>query len=368
MIIFRYALLLASSFLALSLPGCAVKTRMITLQNSEMAATGETPQKKIHTICFDGLEDKRPDTIIGHTQNSYGTTIAHIISENNVQDWVNTEIENRFKRAGYSVRKNCVPDGSSFDIKGSIIKVYTTATFSYLGEVSFKASVKVNNATIFEKEYLEHQNGGTNWAATNESFRKLLEQSLSLSIDDLIYDIDSLDNLSASRIHSASLGSSDQALPELNLYDSFKADCPENNGGIKVVSGKYDLYNITYTMSTIKTSLNALYKQRFELDTALDGSMCVYFEINRQGKSENINIIENSVNDKLITEQLIDKLSEAEFKGPSGDQARVGITYKLIFSKESVKSNKKAIGAVLGILALIPSIIILISLNRGPSY
>lgn len=352
------------SVLMFSFTGCAVKTRMITLRNSDIADTNKTTPQKVHTICFDGLEDKRPDSIIGHTQNNYGTTIAQIVALNNVQDWVNNEIENRFQSAGYNVRKNCVPDGSSFVINGSILKVYTTATFSYLGEVSFKASVKMNNAIIFEKEYLEHQNGGTNWAATNESFRDLLEQSLSLSIDKLIHDIDSLDNLSASRIHSASLGSDDPTLPELNLYDSFKADCPEKNGGMKVVSGKYDLYNISYTMSSIKSSLNTLYKQRFELDTSLDGSLCVYFEINRLGKSENINIIESTINDKLITEELINKLSETEFARPSGDQARVGITYKLIFSKESVKSNKQAIGALLGILAIIPAIIGILNLTR----
>ncbi len=364
MVIFKNIVLILLAFLTLSLTSCAAKVRSITLRNSEIAATDETQPKKVHTICFNGLEDKRPDTIIGHTQNNYGTTIAHIVAQNDVKDWVNKEIENRFQSAGYNVQRNCIQDGSSFVINGSILKVYTTATFSYLGEVSFKASVKMNNATIFQKEYLEHQNGGTNWGATNESFRNLLERSLSLSIENLIHDIDSLDNLSASLIHSVGLESDNTALPELNLYDSYKADCPGGNGEMKVVSGKYDLYNISYTMSSIKTSMNTLYKQRFELDTSLDGSVCVYFEINRHGKSENIDIIESTISDKLISEEIINKLSETEFPRPTGDQARVCITYKLIFSKESVKSNKRAAGVVLGILALIPAIISLLRLTR----
>jgi hypothetical protein len=78
MIYIRFGFVSFLSFVVITLTGCAFNTREVTLRNSEIDQSGSP--KKVHTICFNGLRDNRPDTAIGHVQNGYGAQTAKVIS------------------------------------------------------------------------------------------------------------------------------------------------------------------------------------------------------------------------------------------------------------------------------------------------
>lgn len=357
----------------ISLIGCAFGTREVTLRNSAVESTDTISVSKRHTICFDSLVDKRPDSSIGHVQNGYGMRTAEVVAANNVPSWINKEIRNKLVAAGYEVRNNCPKDTSSLIIEGEILKVYTTAYMTYLGEVTINASILRKQNKLLEKKYSGHKKAGTNWAATEESFRDVLESSLQTAMSTFISDIDSLDQIDLEPdLIIAKAEDEDQnkievvtdSLTSPSIIDSTKFKCLAKHGTITKISGPRSISSIKAVMDSMKHKMNSLYKERYELNSSLSGSLCVYFEIDSDGRTKKISIYKNDLNDKPMEEKLISLLSNKKFKQLEKEFSSTAFCYNLIFTEKIAKSSKGAMIAIIFILAIIPFVISMVNLSN----
>ncbi|MBN2037740.1 MAG: AgmX/PglI C-terminal domain-containing protein [Chitinispirillaceae bacterium] len=345
--------------------GCAFGTRHVALRNSTPACNDTLHPPRSHAVCFDGLADVRPDSTIGHVQNGYGMRTAKVVAENSVPEWVNKEIENKLTRSGYEIKKECDDSGDAFVINGKILKVYTTAYMTYLGEVTLAAVIKLNQSTLIEKKYSGHKKTGINWAASQEAFSDVLEKSLEIALSKFIKDIDSLDaTIQYADMPSAHNDTSQtiekpattaMVVPiENNMSQKKHApSCLEKHGGILVISGKRGVSSIKRVLDSIKLQLTSLYKDRYEINPSLSGSLCVYFTINSNGTVGAISIIQNTLNDSPIEDKLIELLSTMKFRKLTDRSENTEVTYRLVFTEQMAKASKGAMIALLVALGLL---------------
>ena len=78
--------------------------------------------------------------------------------------------------AGYSIVED--PATSAYEVRGVLLKAFTTTYFIYHGRMQIKISVQKDGREIFEKIYSAKESGGINWSACNESCAKTLELNL----------------------------------------------------------------------------------------------------------------------------------------------------------------------------------------------
>jgi hypothetical protein len=354
------------------LGGCAFGTRSVTLKNSESISSNDKTHHN-HEICFNGLSDVRKDSTIGHVQNGYGVKTADVVSLNSVPNWVNTEIRTQLENCGYIVNENCASNGNNFLISGKIVKVYTTAYWTYLGEVTIKTSITRDSSEILNKTYTGYNKAGTNWAATAQVFGTVLEASLKSAVNQLVKDIDSLDDKTYAEKTTPDNGA--KTISEIPVSDtSAKIDTlaiPKENGGFAIIRGKRNLSSIRFLLDSIKTEFKSVYHDRFELDSTISGDICVSFIITSDGYTKFVKIVRNSLNDKPIQEKLISSLSGLRFD-KIADNSETEILYNLSFKAESAKSSKRAVAATLGVLAAISAVISILTmihtLNSVPTY
>jgi hypothetical protein len=359
------------------LAGCAFGTREVMLKNTAIADTTLTGNRN-HAICFNGLSDARKDSTIGHVQNGYGMRTAEVVALNSIPEWVNIEIINKLTIAGYTVNEQCTPSDDMLAINGKIVKVYTTAYMNYLGEVSINATITSGSMELLNKTYSGYKKEGVNWAASKEVFGNLLESSLKMAIDQLLHDIDSLDNKPSVALNSKEV-SADQfpsdsgtsASPKQQVPNNEstvdKSSCPNENGGIAIISGKRNISNIKMALDSVRLELNSVYKDRFELNPSLDGDICIFFSISPEGKTDRITIIQNSLNDKPIEDMLIDFLAKKQFYKIASDKGTSEIIYNLQFKASSARASKNVVIAAVAALAGIALIFSLINLSNAAS-
>ncbi len=359
----------------LSCIGCAFGTREVLLKNSVISSSDTTTAPRTHGVCFDGFSDERIQNNIGHVQNGYGMHTAEVVAQNNVAQWINTELTNQLTAAGYVVRRNCPQDSAALVVGGKIVKVYTTAYMTYLGEVTIDAMIKDRNRKLLERTYSGHKKSGANWAATSESFRDVLQQSLDMAISHFISDIDSLDRIdfSPTPAHETAGLSPEAPVAPLQLSDTSVArylqnssgiECPEKSGTVQVISGERSASGIKSVMDTVRLQLNRLYRERYELNPSLSGDLCLFFEIDGSGKVDNIIFLQNTLNDKPMEEKLTGFLASYKFSKRKNKADVTRATCRLTFTEESAKSAKGAMVALLAILAIIPAVISIINLSR----
>lgn len=352
--------------------------REVLLKNTE-PVNKTSNSKRNYDVCFDGFMDSRPDSTIGHVQNGYGIRTADVKAINNVPDWINNEIKVQLKMAGYSVNENCMSErNGKIELQGKIVKVYTTAYMSYLGEVSIEANISLDSSLVIKKIYSGYNKGGANFTASANVFGGIIEKSLKSVTAQLINDIDSIDSgylnvdnrvpETINQVQSSIKPDSGEILPEVTNVDlkSDKVDCPGKKNGIVIESGKRSLSSIKYALDNIKIKLKSVYNDRFELNQSLSGSICVNFSISSDGKVSNVRILRNSLQDKPIEEKLIDLLAKHQFKKISEEEPTM-VSYNLQFDKKSAKSSKGVIASVIAILAFVPIIIVMVNIINNPS-
>jgi len=177
--------------------------------------------------------------------------------------------------AGYSVHENCSPQRAGLiEIQGKIVKVYTTAYLSYLGEVTIDASVSLDSSIIINKKYSGHTQGGLNMAASSYMFGETLQKALKSMITQLIADINSIDQGTIEGVREKS-----PVIQVPNLVESdsdkktysgvaangvVKADgCPAEKNGVSIVSGTRSRTSVSSVLDSIKIPLRSLYYDRF---------------------------------------------------------------------------------------------------------
>ncbi|MBS0627179.1 MAG: hypothetical protein JSS09_03090 [Verrucomicrobia bacterium] len=128
-------------------------------------------------VAVEPFEDARKDIhLVGVKRNGYGMPIIKILTDDNVVSWMTGALKEELSNAGFSTVNKRNP--SAYEVKGTILQVWTSTYFIYHGKMQVRISVCKNNLNVFDKVYLFKKSGGFNWAATNKSCSKTLEINL----------------------------------------------------------------------------------------------------------------------------------------------------------------------------------------------
>ncbi len=189
------------SVLVLIASGCAMGTRKVSLayppvsedENAAaklLSAGSPVNGKKVTIVKF---SDTRDDRLVGRVENGYGMKIAKIISNDDVAEWVTRSIAFELKRSGYEVtqvyKRDKAPADAYFIISGTVLQIYTTATMTYEGTVSYYVTVEKDGKKIIEKPYVGNITTGVNWAARGKSYSSALSQALLAANNNLLVDL-----------------------------------------------------------------------------------------------------------------------------------------------------------------------------------
>ena len=126
-----------------------------------------------------------------------------------------------------------------------------------------------------------------------------------------------------------------------SIIGGTKFECTAKHGAISIISGPRSISSIKTVLDSIKYKMNSLYKERYELNSSLSGSICVYFEIDSEGRTKQVSIYQNSLNDKLMEEKLISLLSVKKFKQLDKGNSLTACSYNLIFTEKIAKTSKE---------------------------
>ena len=321
--------------------------KKILLTNSEPINNDSLIKIRNHEICFEKFTDKRIDSLVGHTQNGYKERTSNIMALNDVSEWINNEIEIRLKNAGYKISHLCKKDQNNIMIKGQILKVYTTANLSYLGEVTVQSTIGIGENELLKKDYSCTSKLGTNWGFSDYPYKNILEKTLSLVIDSLIIDIQTIDTSKSHLLLSANINENDFTRSTFtqdnkqNIGSGLKKlECPKNDGEFTSSIGKGIIFRIKLALDSIKYELKSIFKDRSELNNSLGGSICVTFEISTSGNIGNVQFIHNTLNDKLLENKFLYLLTTKKIRNLEKVSETIAVSYRLDFKPITTKTLK----------------------------
>ncbi len=377
---FRPDLLITGLFIGLLLfmmSGCAFGTREVILRNSDAPVSPMVTKK--HEICFSGLSDARKDTIVGNVQHWSGAKTADVVARNSVRDWVNTEIANQLESAGYRVNAQCTDQEHSIRLDGGITKAYTTAYFNYAGEVDLATKISLGQKLVLDKTFTGYFDGGTNMAATAESFGKTLEGSLNSAVSTMISEINIIDSssleVSGKDSTVQTIVPAAQQIQSSIQTDSLHADSALDsasilpmNGEITVIKGTRYSGDLAEVLSPIRGELKSMYKGRLEVKPGFSGGIRVRFTIAPNGTTSHIRIVMNSLNDQPIQNQLIASIQNAQFAAlPEGSLPTVAV-FEIKFNLESAHASKSAWIVLTAVILSACLIFEIINLSNAASH
>jgi len=195
----------ALGILVLSLGGCVLGDRKILLDYPPKTDSGMVNQaqaasppigKDIVVALAEFADERDEKAVIGDTQNAYGMRMADVIAVNDVPTWVTDAIRAEMTRAGFTVVDEPTAGGGvdALTVSGEVVKVYTTAYWSYEAEVSFHARAQNETGVLLDKVYVGEGSAGTNWAATERSYGQSLALALQDAAKGFVTDLGALSN------------------------------------------------------------------------------------------------------------------------------------------------------------------------------
>lgn len=187
----RFVMRALPVLLVLTLGACVLGDRKIMLDYPPKSGSGVVPEAKAAPapvtagteVALASFGDEREEKkAIGDTQNAYGMRMADVIAVNDVPTWVTSAVRSEMEAAGFTVIDEPSAEVAArvLMVSGEVVKVYTTAYWSYEADVTFHARVQKGKAVLLDKVYSGEGSAGTNWAATERAYG----QSLSLALQD----------------------------------------------------------------------------------------------------------------------------------------------------------------------------------------
>jgi len=363
--------------------GCAFGTREVLLKNSDLKERKTAAEDSSRIIVFKDLSDNRQDANIGHVQNAYGIHTADVVAKNSVPEWVNKEIVLQLKNKGFTVVPGDTPlVMHRLKLTGEILKVYTTAYFSYVGEVTVEASFSDSSRTLLTKKYTGHCKPGSNWAASSEMFGETLGKALHETATQIANDADSLLRVAASSTVSAppdtarpagsekipsAVGTSIVAQGSSAIKDTapskFSGKCPNKDNGTVILRGKRDPSVLKEKFTAACSEARLLYNDRVELNRYLGGQVCIHVSIAPDGKVGDIQIVNNTLKDTPVEDKLLGDFSKISFSKYSADSAGTEALFTANFNPSGHDSGKIALAVILGLVSLVTMIITLNNIN-----
>jgi len=201
----RFVMRVLPVLLASTLGACVLGDRKIMLDYPPKADSGVVSEAKAAPapaatgveIALAEFSDKRGEKkVIGDTQNAYGMRMADVIAVNDVPTWVTGAVRSEMQAAGYTVVDEPSAEEAArvLMVSGEVVKVYTTAYWSYEADVRFHALVQKGETVLLDKVYSGEGSEGTNWAATEKAYGHSLALALQDAARKFVGDLRALEN------------------------------------------------------------------------------------------------------------------------------------------------------------------------------
>ena len=184
----RYLIL--SMALIATMYGCAFGTRHVTLNPVKTSLGLDAVGQSVYVE----VTDKRNPAlkpVVGHVKNGYGMKTADVIGDKEVAVWVQDSILEELRRFGTVI----ITDPATVDAKASRLAIdvlicYAQAYWNYGGEVSVALTVRKDDRELInDKNYSGTARLGMNFAATSESYQKVLELAMDAMLQQILPDI-----------------------------------------------------------------------------------------------------------------------------------------------------------------------------------
>jgi hypothetical protein len=319
------------------LTGCAA-TREVYLTNGQAPASPAISKKR--EICFSGFSDSRKDSTIG---TIFGYKSVRVRAANNVKDWVNNEMSNELKSAGYSVNANCSDRDHSIQLIGEIVRVYVAADSTCEDSFVLETRILAGSRRIYKRTYTEYKNGGPYVDATY--LAGSLESSLNAAVANVIADIDAIDGImgelsetdSVPQIATAAVISHSLDFSPDSAWNGFGSSCLEVQGDITTVKGNRGFSTLLPVLDTIKEAVLSTFNNiDLDIKPGFSGDLNVRFTIAPDGTTNHYRIVWNSLYNKQLQDQLSASIRSAHFKAISSDSVPSIVSYEMKFKAEAI--------------------------------
>jgi hypothetical protein len=151
-------------------------------------------------------------------------------------------------------------------------------------------------------------------------------------------------------------------------YSDVSITCPLKQGNVEVLSGPLSATGIRSRLDTIHYTVKKLYRKRLRKTLSITGSLCLYFEIDENGRTGNISFVSNTLNDPEIENGLITALEKRKFRKSRKNKEITRATWYLEFDPEKFKKTQAETQPCLLIMKIIPAILLFLYLINMPHY
>lgn len=340
--------------------GCAFVSRDVLLRNTMVSSDSSSLPVSEKVIVFSGLKDSRTEPVIGHVQNGYGAKTASVRAINDVQEWVNTEIAIRLRQNGFAVVDSASEsERQPLTLNGEILKVYTTAYFTYNGEVAVMATFQKNGNLVLQKKYTGASQVGTNWVASAEAFASVLDSALIQSVDRLVHDADSLYRTVEEPATTTGFGGSEtddslQRAEKKGDVSKLCDQCSLTNNGVVILSGNRTPSTIKQKMLEVSSEARRVFNRRAETSPDQQGLLCVHVVVDRKGNVISANIVSSNIDDEATEETVLKEINRLSFYPKPRDSVDSEVLFTMHFSHQDAKIGKGAyVGCSIGLSLLL---------------
>lgn len=151
------------------------------------AKAAEAPSGQTQQIVLSVTDERSERKRIGNVRNTFGMDTADVVTNDNIQAWVDNALTVELENAGYKVVRS--PDlGAGDDVielDAEIMEVYCDVYMTYDGEVSLLVTLEREGQEKVKRQFGGEGSVGLSWAATAESYA----ESLALALQDAISEI-----------------------------------------------------------------------------------------------------------------------------------------------------------------------------------
>jgi len=187
---------------SINLTGCAFGTRQTELSyppsanNGGLIASAEASEANLLTsrnIILKVTDDRSEKSRIGNVRNGFGMDTADVVTQSNIEKWVEDALTLELNNAGYRVLKTSEAGEDSINLNAEVRDVYCDVYFTYDADVNLMVDISSPGKQSSRKAYNGEGSVGLNWAATAASYAESLSLALQNAISLIISDLQKME-------------------------------------------------------------------------------------------------------------------------------------------------------------------------------
>lgn len=151
------------------------------------AKAAEAPSGQAQQVRLSVTDERSKRERIGNVRNTFGMDTADVVTNDDVQAWVDEALMVELENAGYEIVRSTDPvvNDDVIALDAEILEVYCDVYLTYDGDVSLLVTLEREGQEPVKRQFEGEGSVGLNWAATAASY----SESLALALQDAISEI-----------------------------------------------------------------------------------------------------------------------------------------------------------------------------------